>query len=145
MRARIVVLGLLTASALGLLPTLGTAQINVDITLGTPPPPPIVLPAPPPLVVVPRTQVFYAPAVPYNYFFYGGKYYVAHEGTWFIAPAYQGPWTVVAVERVPEPLRRVPVTYYKVPPGHRKEGGPPWGRGHGKGHKHKKHKDHEED
>ena len=90
---------------------------------------------PPRLVVIPRTPVYYAPAVPHNYFFYGGRYYVLHNGSWFYAPAHHGPWTFIAVERVPSSIRRVPVTYYKVPPGHLKE------KGHGKGHKHKKHKD----
>jgi hypothetical protein len=144
MRARILCLGLLAAGALGLVPAPGTAQINIGITIGTPSPPPIVLSAPPQLVVVPQTQVLYAPALPYNYFFYSGKYYVSHEGAWFAAPAHHGPWTFVAVERVPKPLLRVPVAYYKVPPGHRKEEGPPWEQGHSKGQKHKKHKGHDD-
>jgi len=144
MRARIRCLCLLAAGALGLVPAPGTAQINIGITIGTPPPPPIVISAPPQLVVVPQTQVLYAPALPYNYFFYSGKYYVSHEGAWFAAPAHHGPWTFVAVERVPKPLLRVPVAYYKVPPGHRKEEGPPWEQGHGKGQKHKKHKGHDD-
>lgn len=141
MRARLLCMGLLVAGALGLVAAPGAAQINIGITVGTPPPPRLVIPVPPQLVVIPQTQVFYAPAAPYNYFFYSGKYYVSHEGAWFVAPAHQGPWTFVAVERVPKPLLRVPVAYYKVPHGHRqKEGPPPW-KGHGKGHKHKKHKD----
>jgi hypothetical protein len=79
MRARLPWLSLLAASALGLVPALVAAQINIGIHLGAPPPPPpLVLPAPPQLVVIPQTQVFYAPAVPYNYFFYGTKYYVSH-------------------------------------------------------------------
>jgi hypothetical protein len=144
MRARLLCLGLLVAGALGLIPAPGPAQINVGITIGTPPPPPIVIPAPPQLVVIPQTQVFYAPALPYNYFLYGKKYYVSHEGAWFVAPSHQGPWSFVAVERVPKPLLRVPPAYYKVPPGHYKAGGPPWEQHHGKGHKHKKHKDHDD-
>jgi hypothetical protein len=144
MRARLFCLGLMAAGALGLVPIQGTAQINLGITLGPPPPPPIVIPTPPQLVVIPQTQVSYAPALPYNYFFYGGKYYVSHEGAWFAAPAHHGPWAFVAVERVPQPLRRVPVAYYKVPPGHRQEAGWSRERGHGKEHKQKKHKDHED-
>src|SRR5215813_4372248 len=95
------------------------AQVNIGINIGTPPPPPppIVITAPPQLVVIPGMPVSYAPAIPYNYFFYGGQYYVFHEGAWFTAPGHHGPWTFVAVERVPRPLLRVPVTYYKVPPG----------------------------
>ena len=145
MRARLLGLGLLAAGVLGLVPIQGTAQINIGINIGTPPPPPpIVIPTPPQLVVIPQTQVSYAPALPYNYFFYGGKYYVSHEGAWFAAPAHHGPWTFVAVERVPKPLLRVPVAYYKVPPGHHKGDGGHREKGHGKEHKHKKHKDHDD-
>src|SRR5205085_12688358 len=33
------------------------------------------------------------------------------------------------------------IGYYRVPPGHRRDAGSPWDRGHGKGHKHHKHDD----
>ena len=141
MRVRILVVGMLTACALGLVPlALVEAQINIGINSGAPPPP-IVITAPPQLVVIPGGPVSYAPALPYNYFFYGGKYYVVHEGAWFMGPAYHGPWTFVAVEKVPKPVLRVPVGYYKIPPGHLKDKGPPPWAGHGKGPKHKQHKD----
>jgi len=141
--------GMFLAYALGVvIPIPGAAQINIGINIGTPPPPPppVVIAAPPQLVVVPGTPVSYAPAVPHNYFFYGRQYYVLHEGAWFSAPAHNGPWTFIAVERVPPPLLRVPVAYYKIPPGHLKGKGhiPPGHlkeKGHGKGHPHKKHKD----
>jgi hypothetical protein len=135
MRARMLVLSLFVAGALWLVPLPGTAQITIGIDIGTPPlpaPPRIVIPALPQLVVIPGTAVSYAPAMPYDYFLYGGKHYLFREGAWFSAPAHRGPWTAVAVERVPQPILRVPVTYYKVPPGH------------GKGHKHKKHKGHDD-
>jgi hypothetical protein len=94
--------------------------------------------------MIPQTQVFYAPAVSYNHFFDGGKYYVSYEGAWFVSPAHQDPWAFVAVGRVPKPLLRVPLAYYKVPSGRRKEKSrSPW-KDHGKGHKHKKHKDHDD-
>lgn len=152
MRAQIVLIGILAVWALGLVtPTPGTAQVNIGIHIGTPPPPPppIVIAAPPQLVVIPGLPVSYAPSVPYNYFVYKGRYYTVHEGAWFVGSAYHGPWTHIAVERVPSYVRRVPVTYYKIPPGHLKdkehhpgEGrGHGHGHGHGKGHKHKKHKD----
>lgn len=125
---------LLIAYVVGVvLPIPGAAQVNIGINIGIPPPPPIVIATPPRLVVVPGTPVLYAPAVPHNYFFYRRKYYVLHDGAWFFAPAHHGPWTFIAAERVPRPLLRVPVAYYKVPPGHLKK------HGHGKGHKHKKH------
>lgn len=119
-------------------------DLNVDINIGTPPPPPpVVVTTRPQLIVVPGTSVFYAPDVPQNFFFYANRYYVFHNGAWFYAPSHTGPWTFIAPERVPSPIRAVPVAYYKVPPGHAKgKGGPPPWAGHGKPHKHKgKHDD----
>ena len=144
MRKRWLFAGLLGIYVLGVaVPSMVAAQINIGINLGTPapPPPPVVSTVPPQLVVIPGTQVFHAPAVPHNYFFYRGKYYILHEGAWFLAPAPHGPWTFIAVKHVPHSLRHVPTGYYKVPPGHRKDEGPPPWAGHGKGHKHHKHDD----
>jgi hypothetical protein len=73
MRARMLVLGLCAAGALWLVPTPGTAQINIGIDIGTPPlpaPPRIVIPAPPQLVIISGTTVSYAPAMSYDYFVY---------------------------------------------------------------------------
>lgn len=94
------------------------AWAHVSINIGIPGPPPFVIAAPPRLVVVPGTPVVsYAPDLPYNYFAYGGRYYSFHEGAWFMAPGYGGPWTYVEEVRVPRPVRFVPVRYYHVPPG----------------------------
>ncbi len=126
---------LLGAAAAGLLPALpaGAHDVSIGISIGLPlpPPPPVVVAAPPALVVVPGTPVYYAPALSYNYFFYAGHYYTFHDGAWFYAHAYNGPWGFVAAHRVPQPLLAVPVAYYRVPPGHLRHphGGPP---GHGK-------------
>jgi hypothetical protein len=59
-------------------------------------------------------------------FVYGGRYYSFHNGYWFHAGHYNGPWAHIKTERVPGPVIAVPVTYYRVPPGHAKrheEGG----------------------
>lgn len=110
------------------------ADVRVGVNIGVPAPPVIVLPAPPQLVVVPGTPVYYAPSLSVNFFAYGGRYYTLHDGAWFVATKHGGPWTLVPVERVPRPVLGVPVAYYKVPPGHTKDGtGPP---GHAKGRKH---------
>lgn len=107
---------------------LRTDSLSLGINIG----------APPQLVVVPGTPVYQAPGVPHNYFFYGGRYYLFHEGAWFLASHYNGPWTVIAVERVPRQILLVPVEHYKIPPGHWKKGGPPPWAGHGRENKHKK-------
>lgn len=77
--------------------------------------------SPPQMVVVPGTTVYHAPSVPHNYFRYGGRYYVLHEGAWYYSAGHNGPWTVLAVHQVPQPVIGVPVKYYKVPPGHMKK------------------------
>jgi len=110
----------------------GVAGAEVSVNINTvPPPPPLVVAAPPALVVVPGTPVYYAPHVQYNYFYHQGRYYTFHEGSWFHAAAFNGPWVFVAPAYVPRPVLAVPVAYYRVPPGHWKHGGP----GHGKGPK----------
>jgi hypothetical protein len=67
--------------------------------------------------------VYYAPAVGFNLFVYGGRYYRFHEGHWFIAAAHGGPWTFIGRQTVPRPVLAVPATYYKIPPGHAKKMG----------------------
>jgi len=93
------------------------------------------------MVVVPGTPVYHAPSVPYNYFYYHWQYYLYHKATWFVAMHYNGPWTVIALEHVPEPILTVPVAYYKVPPSNwKKKGGPPpWvsAKSLGKKHQHR--------
>ena len=96
-------------------------DVNVGISIGIPAPPKIVLPAPPPVVVVPNTPVSYVPSVEFNLFVYGGRYYTMHDGSWFHAKSHNGPWVFIATERVPKPVVAVPVTYYKIPPGHAKK------------------------
>ena len=152
---RATVVALILAGSLGALLGAMPAQadsLSICINIGSPPPPPPPLPmvftAPPKLVVVPGSQVHYAPGLSVNYFAYGGRHFTYHDGSWFVAVRYGGPWTYVAVEKVPKAVLAVPVAYYKIPPGHwKKKGGPPeWagegkGEGKGKGPKHKKDKD----
>lgn len=124
------------------------ADVNIGITVGTPPPA-IVLATPPQLVVVPGTAVAYAPGVDFNLFFFGGRYYSLHQGVWFHASTGKGPWTMIATDRVPQPVLAVPVSYYRVPPGQAKkvDGGVPPGRAKahpGKGHGKRGKKGHDE-
>jgi hypothetical protein len=99
----------------------GEVNVGVNIGIPVPPPPRIVLSAPPPVVVVPHSPVSYVPSVNFNLFVYGGQYYTFHDGAWFHARSHSGPWVFIATERVPRPVVAVPVTYYKIPPGHAKK------------------------
>jgi len=101
-------------------PLVAEAGVNVNVNIGPPPPPPIIVAAPPRVVVVPGSPVSYAPDANVNLFVYGGRYYTFHEGAWFVGPKHSGPWTFIAVERVPRPVMAVPVKYYRVAPGHDK-------------------------
>jgi len=119
------------------------ADVNVGVSIGVPAPPVVVAPAPaivvtppsitfaapPPLVIVPGTPtVQYVSTGAYNVFVFGGRYYSFHNGYWFHAAGYNGPWRHIKTEKVPAPVIGVPVAYYRVPPpGHAKrhdEGGP---------------------
>jgi hypothetical protein len=96
-----------------------------------PPRPPVVVAAPPQLVVVPGSPVFYAPSASINFFAYGGRHYTFHDGAWFVATSYGSPWVTIASARVPPPVLAVPITYYKIPPGHAKKMGHDGGPRHG--------------
>jgi hypothetical protein len=94
--------------------TAAHAQVHVDIGIH--------LPAPPQLVVVPEVRaVQYVPAAPANLFFYERQYWAFVNGAWHVSRGYNGPWIVVAPTFVPRPVLLVPVTYYRVPPGHWKQ------------------------
>ncbi len=119
---RQMMLGGLVAVALAGSPVSGQAQVSVNIGIN--------LPAPPSFVIVPGTPVAYAPAVPANYFFYGGQYYVFTNGFWYVAPMYNGPWVVVSPAYIPLPILSVPIRYDRVPPPHwkhwRRDAPPGW-------------------
>lgn len=94
---------LLLASA-----SFAAGQVNVDIGIR--------LPSPPRLVIIPDTPVYYAPDVAANYFRYGKEYWVFKDAQWYVARQPRGPWSRVERERVPTPVLRVPVRYYRAAP-----------------------------
>jgi hypothetical protein len=115
----------------------GTTSANVSVGIG------INFLAPPPLVAVPSSPVMYAPSVSFNYFSYGGQFYVFTNGAWYVGPGYNGPWMVIATAAVPAPILAVPVRYYRAPPpawrSWHREAPPPWGPGPGRHLGHTKH------
>ena len=125
MLKRIVIAGVVGLALLG---AVSARPAAAGVSIG------INLVAPPSLVIVPGTPVAYAPAVPANYFYYGGQYYVWNNG-WFVGRGYNGPWFAVAPAYVPRPLLTVPVRYYRAAPApwHRwnRQGPPHWAPAYG--------------
>lgn len=91
-------------------PIPAVSEVSVNVNIG---PPPVVVEPPPELVVVPRTMVYYAPGVSAELFFYRGRWWTRHEGRWFRAKAYNGPWVLVGPRYVPVEIVRVPGDYRK--------------------------------
>jgi len=104
-----------------LAPSPAYADVNVGINVARPPA--LVVASPPHLMAVPGSPVFYAPGANYNLFAYGGRYYSVHGATWFVAASPGSSWSIIATNRVPQPVLAVPATHYKIPPGQAKKMG----------------------
>ena len=76
------------------------------------------MPVYPQFVRVPNHPVYYAPQANSNYFFYDGMYWVYQQDNWYASSWYNGPWWLVAPAAVPYFILRVPVRYYRRPPGY---------------------------
>jgi hypothetical protein len=98
--------------------TQSAAQVSVDIHVG--PPPVYRIPAPPPVVVIPGTYVYAVPDIGVDILFYQGYWYRPHEGHWFRARSYNGPWVYAAPRFVPPAIIELPPDYRRVPPGYRR-------------------------
>lgn len=108
----------------------GMSQVDVDIHIGIPPPPAVVFHSEPEVVVVPRTKVYYVPAVPdYDMYRFGRSWYINRDGYWYRSNAYRGPFKIVEYRHVPHEIVVVPGEYRHHPL-----------RPHGKPSKHRKHK-----
>jgi hypothetical protein len=101
-------------------PSNGIAEVNIDIGVNIGVPPPVVIPAPPPVVVIPSTYVYFVPDIEVEILFYQGCWYRPHQGRWYRATAYNGPWVYVELGRVPPALLGLPPDYRRVPPGHQR-------------------------
>ena len=87
---------------------IGLPGVNIGINLG----------GYPQLVPVPGYPVYYAPQLSSNYFFYDGLYWVYEGDNWYASSWYNGPWGIVGPQYVPVYMLRVPVRYYRQPPGY---------------------------
>ena len=95
------------------------SQVNVQLNIGQPPP---VIVAQPVLVPVSASPVMYAPSYGSDLFFYEGRYYTVRDDRWFYAARPNAPWVAISIGKVPRAIVAVPVAYYRVPPGHLKQG-----------------------
>jgi hypothetical protein len=76
------------------------------------------LPVYPRLALVPGYPVYYAPELQANFFFYDGMYWVYQGNSWYASNWYNGPWWLVEPAYVPGFILRIPVRYYRRPPGY---------------------------
>ncbi|MDO9124093.1 MAG: hypothetical protein Q7V12_06690 [Deltaproteobacteria bacterium] len=98
----------------------GDVDVHIGIGVPIPPPPPVVIPAPPSVILIPGTPVYYAPDCGVEIFFYAGNWWRKHNGYWFRATYYNGPWVYVAPPQIPAVLVKLPPDYHKIPPGQRR-------------------------
>ena len=102
------------------------AGANVNVNVGIPigvavaPAPVVVAPQqvyveqPPDMVVIPRSNVYFAPGVSVDLFFYNNRWWNRRGDRWYRANAYNGPWAAVGPRHVPPPVYRVPADYRTV-------------------------------
>jgi hypothetical protein len=80
--------------------------LDLNLHLGSRAPAPIIVEEPPLFLVPPALGIHVAVGVPYEMFYVGGRYYCVKGGSWYVAPAYGGPWAVVVHDRLPPGLRK---------------------------------------
>ncbi len=68
------------------------AEVHVGIGIGIGLPPPIVFGGPPELVVLPGSNVYVAPDVEADIFFYNGWWWRPWEGRWYRSRSYDSGW-----------------------------------------------------
>jgi hypothetical protein len=102
------------------------AGANVNVNVGIPigvavapapviaAPQPVYVEEPPEMVVIPRSDVYFAPGVSVDIFFYDDRWWNRRGDRWYRASAYNGPWVAVGPRHVPAPVYRVPADYRTV-------------------------------
>jgi hypothetical protein len=117
--AKVPIIAILIAAGMAF-PAAARSQVSVNVNIG--PPPPVVI-AQPVLVPVQASPVYYAPSYGADLFLYNGRYYTVRNDQWFYAARVNAPWKAIAIGRVPRQILAVPVSYYRLPPGHLKHRG----------------------
>lgn len=131
-------------------PTFSNPSVQIGLSIGNAPPPPVVVyRRSPRWVMVPHQSVYVVndDNLGYDYFRYGGLFYIYNSGYWYRSRSYRGPFVAIEQRSVPAPfwsLRERDDYRWR----HRPEAAPPgWSHGkakwkgndddhgdHGKGH-----------
>jgi len=95
------------------------AGTNINVNLGIPAPvvvapQPVYVEQPPEMAVIPRSNVYFAPGVSVDLFFYDNRWWNRRGDRWYRASGYNGPWVAVGPRYVPAPVYRVPADYRTV-------------------------------
>jgi len=128
------------------------AGANVNINVGIPvgvavapapvvvAPQPVYVEQPPDMVVIPRSNVYFAPGVSVDLFFYDNRWWNRRGDQWYRANAYNGKWVAVGPRHVPAPVYTVPAGYRSVYAHEKRIPYGQWKKNHGEhGVKHKEH------
>lgn len=99
-----ILLGLVLVSPI---PAMARVDVGINISL-----PPIVFAGPPEVVVIPETDVYAAPDIDVDIFFYHGWWWRPWEGRWYRSLNYDSGWAYYP---------RVPSFYGRIPPGWRND------------------------
>lgn len=95
------------------------AGTNVNVNLGLPvpvvvAPQPVYVEQPPAMVVIPQSNIYFAPGVSVDLFFYDNRWWNRRGDRWYRGSGYNGPWVAVGPRYVPGPVYRVPANYRTV-------------------------------
>ena len=120
------VLAILVCASSAAGPAAAETQVYYGFQIGitnAPPPPKIVYQEAPDVVVVPDTKVYVVDrgANECDFFRFGDHWYVMVGGFWYRGGSYGGPFKVIDVRHVPEPILVIPGKHWK----HHPHGGPP--------------------
>ena len=110
--------GLVIAISLAIpfVPSSAVAGVDVHINVGPPPLPPVVFETEPSVVVVPRSRVYYAPAVSeYDVYRWHRTWYINKNGYWYRSRNYRGPYAMVRYGSVPRQILVLPAEYHRHP------------------------------
>jgi hypothetical protein len=122
------------------------AGTNVNVNLGIPvpvvvAPQPVYVEQPPEMVVIPQSNVYFAPGVSVDLFFYDNRWWNRRGDRWYRGSGYNGPWVAVGQRHVPAPVYRVPANYRTVYVHEKPMPYGQWKKAHGEhGRKHKGYK-----